>query len=122
MRESLDSKLSGTSKPLKGPSASELILAQLEERGLGLGSLKTDWQVVLWRVKVKRGGLKLKLHPLGPVDEAALHLALQQALGGDIKLSLKFSEMSTCCGSQCEGCLLGNPDLKVQWLAPLLEP
>lgn len=101
-------------------SASEAVLSKLQEAGLGPSDLMANWRVILWSVKPKDRELKMKLHPLGLVDETGLRQALQTALKSDVKLYLKFKPLSKCCQSACEGCLSGNSIKKAEWIDSVL--
>jgi hypothetical protein len=102
--------------------ASEAILAQLRNTGLTPDRLMTNWQVILWHVKVKRGEVKLKFHALEPVDVAGLSNVLQPALVGvNVGLNIQLKPISECCKSRCEGCLAGNPAKQAEWITPLLK-
>jgi hypothetical protein len=101
---------------------SEATLDQLWRSGLTPETLKTDWRVILWRLKVKRGEVKMQLHALGVVDAAGLDAVFQQALLGlNARLNIQIKPISECCKSRCEGCLAGNPAKQIEW-PPLLKP
>jgi hypothetical protein len=71
--------------------------------------LHEQWDVLLWRIRIKENKVKLTLQACHPVDEAALHAWLVHRLGPDREIVLKFKPMSACCGSGCTGCLIGKP-------------
>lgn len=98
------------------PKESEAVLQKLARHGVNADLLLSQWGVVLWSVKVKGPEIKLKLQAFRHVNEVELAQWLQELLGAERSVKLKFKPLSSCCQSRCEGCLYGNPGKRIEWI------
>jgi len=88
----------------------------LQAAGVCPESLMREWGVRLWSLRVKRDKIKLKLEACRPVDELALTQWFWEKLGRQKPVAIQISPISKCCFSPCDGCLVGNPGKRPQWL------
>ena len=94
---------------------SRMMAQRLLQQGYDREYFKREWNVILWGLRLKEKGLKVRVEPLGKVDTMKLEQFLSQAFGQPVA-KLELIPTSKCCHTPCKGCMVGNESQRKIWI------